>query len=208
MRNIKSRSGTVMLAVALSLLCFVLISTHMTSGLYAKYMSTGSGSDSARVIKFGELAITETGDFTTNSSGNREFVFAPGTTFTKDIKISFGGSEAATLIFVSVHAPDWKVNEDYNYTDLNKQLTWSVDSSKWTHLKSDSGTHVYYMVLEPNEKINNVPFVANEGEIAVNENGTVNMYLNYPATLFTVKTYAVQANGFESIADAWDSVSN
>ena len=64
------------------------------------------------------------------------------------------------------------------------------------------------MVLEPNEKINNVPFVANEGEIAVNENGTVNMYLNYPATLFTVKTYAVQANGFESIEDAWDSVSN
>ena len=203
----KNKSGTIMLVIALILLLFVLVSLHMTSGLYAKYMSTGSGSDSARVIKFGELAITETGDFTV-SEGKHHFVFAPGTTFTKDIKISFGGSEAATLIFVSVHAPDWEVNEKYNYTDSNGQLTWSVDSSKWTHLKSDSGTHVYYMVLEPNEKINNVPFVANEGEIAVNENGTVNMYLSYPVTMFTVKTYAVQANGFESIADAWDSVSN
>lgn len=204
----KNKSGTIMLVIALILLLLVMVSLHMTSGLYARYISTGSGSDSARVIKFGELAITETGDFTTNSSGNREFVFAPGTTFTKDIKISFGGSEAATLIFVSVHAPGWDVNEKYNYTDSNGQLTWSVDSSKWTHLESDSGTHVYYMVLEPNEKINNVPFVANEGEIAVSENGTVNMYLNYPVTMFTVKTYAVQANGFESVEDAWDSVSN
>lgn len=204
----KNKSGTIMLVIALILLLLVMVSLHMTSGLYARYISTGSGSDSARVIKFGELAITETGDFTTNSSGNREFVFAPGTTFTKDIKISFGGSEAATLIFVSVHAPDWKVSGDYNYTDLNEQLTWSVDSSKWTRLKSVGESYVYYMVLEPNEKINNMPFVANEGKITVSENGTVDMYLNYPTTMFTVKTYAVQANGFESVEDAWDSVSN
>lgn len=52
MRNIKSRSGTVMLAVALSLLCFVLISTYMMSGLYARYTSSGSGDDTARVAKF------------------------------------------------------------------------------------------------------------------------------------------------------------
>ena len=112
------------------------------------------------------------------------------------------------MIFVSVHAPDWEVSGDYNYTDLNEQLTWSVDSSKWTRLKSVGESYVYYMVLEPNEKINNMPFVANEGKITVSENGTVDMYLNYPTTMFTVKTYAVQANGFESVEDAWDSVSN
>lgn len=34
------------------LLCLTLFSLHLTSGLYAKYISTATGSDSARVAKF------------------------------------------------------------------------------------------------------------------------------------------------------------
>lgn len=40
------------LRIALVLLCLVLLSTHFTGGLYARYRSTADGSDSARVAKF------------------------------------------------------------------------------------------------------------------------------------------------------------
>lgn len=48
--------------VGLVLACLVLISTHFTSGLYARYISTVSASDAARVAKFqitDTLAITD-----------------------------------------------------------------------------------------------------------------------------------------------------
>jgi hypothetical protein len=38
--------------VALVLLCCLLFSTHLTSGLYARYTTTATASDSARVAKF------------------------------------------------------------------------------------------------------------------------------------------------------------
>lgn len=48
------RSGKVNIPLCLAavLLCLVLFTTHMTSGLYARYTSTASGSDGARVAKF------------------------------------------------------------------------------------------------------------------------------------------------------------
>lgn len=49
------------LILSLILLCLTLISTHMTAGLYARYTSTGSGEDSARVAKFD---VTESGTLT------------------------------------------------------------------------------------------------------------------------------------------------
>ena len=46
-----------MLVIALILLLLVMVSLHMTSGLYARYISTGSGDDTARVAKF-DVATT------------------------------------------------------------------------------------------------------------------------------------------------------
>ena len=40
------------MCAALVLLLLTMISVHLTSGLYARYTSTASGSDSARVAKF------------------------------------------------------------------------------------------------------------------------------------------------------------
>lgn len=40
------------MCLAFVLLCLTLISMHFTSGLYAKYVSKGTGMDSARVAKF------------------------------------------------------------------------------------------------------------------------------------------------------------
>lgn len=44
--------GGILLRVALVLLCLVLLSVYLMKGLYARYQTTGNGSDSARVAKF------------------------------------------------------------------------------------------------------------------------------------------------------------
>ena len=53
--------GSMMMRIAAALICLVLISTHMMSGLYAKYTSRGTGSDSARVAAF-DVNVTGTPD--------------------------------------------------------------------------------------------------------------------------------------------------
>ena len=57
------------------LFCLTLVSFYMVSGLFAKYMTRGQGSDSARVIKFGDITLTETGDF--YEGGNKMWI-VPG----------------------------------------------------------------------------------------------------------------------------------
>ena len=46
------RLGSLMIRIALILLCLVMISVHMMSGMYARYTTSGTGSDDARVAKF------------------------------------------------------------------------------------------------------------------------------------------------------------
>lgn len=49
--------GSLMIRIALILLCLVMVSIHLMSGMYARYTTKASGSDSARVAKF-DVKIT------------------------------------------------------------------------------------------------------------------------------------------------------
>lgn len=51
------RLGSLMIRVALILLCLVMISVHMMSGMCARYTTKGSGGDDARVAKF-DVVVT------------------------------------------------------------------------------------------------------------------------------------------------------
>lgn len=57
----KSSRPNWILRIAGVLLCLTLLSTHFTSGMMARYSTTVSGSDSARVAKF---EVRQTGTFT------------------------------------------------------------------------------------------------------------------------------------------------
>ena len=185
----------------------VLLSSHFTAGPYAKYISQSTGSDGARVIKFGDLTVTETGDFTSVGTNENQFIFTPGVDLKKDIRVSFEGSEASTIVFITIKADGWTVTGNRNFTDTqNRQLTWSVDNG-WTYLKSESGTYVYYKSLAPNEVLNNSQFIK-DGKIQVNTNGTVDMYYDYPDVSFSVRGYVVQANKFANASEAWASISS
>jgi hypothetical protein len=207
--NRKISQGELMMLLAGVCLCLVLISLHITSGLYARYTTSASGSDSAGVIQFNQLTVTENGSFTESGSGENTFVFAPGVPMEKDIKISFGGSEASTIVFVAINAPNWKVTGDTKtvFTDAQGCLSWRV-AEGWTFLESDQDLHIYYKELKPNETLSEVRFI-DGGTIQVGASDTMDtmkIYESYPPTKFSVRGYAVQANEFETVAAAWDSV--
>lgn len=125
----------VMMRVAAMLLVCVLASTCGISGTFAKYVTTGSGSDFARVAKWGveinaknnalftDMYETEvdankgifTGNFTVDSA-NGEDVVAPGTKGTvTDISIT-GTPEVAVEVKVEstvTLTDNWIVNGDF-----------------------------------------------------------------------------------------------
>lgn len=94
MRQRKIRHNPAML-LAMILLCLTLISTHLTAGLYARYTSTGTGTDEARVAKF---EVTESGAFTTTFQAETY----PGDTEERKIQIE-NKSEVAVNCTVTLN---------------------------------------------------------------------------------------------------------
>ena len=118
------------------------------------------------------------------------------------VLISSGGSEASTIVFVAINALDWKVTGDTKtvFTDAKGHLSWQVAKGR-TFLKSDQDLHIYYKELKPNEPLSEVRFI-DGGAIQVGASGTMEIYESSPPTKFSVRGYAVQANGFETVAAA------
>lgn len=225
----KNRSN-IMLRIASFLFICVLASTVMLSGLLARYTSTGSGGDGARVIKFGDLTITETGDFVRHDNHN-DFIIVPGVEAKKDVNISFTGSEAQTYLFVklNLNGSYWspytlnssdpmymkKFKVSYDSTEI---LHWSI-CKDWNYL--DGTSYVYYKVIEPSSGAVSYDFIAdtvsngNDGKIVFSSDITKEFMKNElgePGGVkryFTldINAYVVQANGFDNVNDAWASLS-
>ena len=219
----KHREPVLNAAMCLAVVLFwlVIITTYMSSGLFAKYSTMGMGGDSARVIQFGELTVTETLDIGVTPNGGN-LIFVPGTTMKKDITVDFEGSEADTVVFVELEAKGWNFTAP-NATDPasfelkqgeNTLMSWEVESG-WNYLASDGERHVFYIFLDSNTPLKNKP-VIKDGKVTVN----VATYDAYDALAgadlnLDITAYAVQANGFyapdrDTAVDvataAWNSV--
>ena len=208
------------------LFCLTLFSFHLTGGLYAKYTTTGAGGDSARVITFGELTLTEKGIFTTKDENDvsfNEFIVTPGVDIEKQAVVSFSGSEAATYVFVEVVPTGWTPSENNTFTYSFKSgntLSWSI-ADGWTYVKNTSNPYVYYMELAPNtvlpsltDDITTVNGITDQyvtvidgGKITVSEEITENDLSNMRDLSIQFKASAVQSGGFESAEAAWKSLS-
>ena len=219
----KKREPVLNKAMSLAVVLFwlVIITTYMSSGLYAKYSTMGAGGDEARVIRFGELTVTETLDTGITTTGGN-LIFVPGTTLQKKLTVDFEGSEAATFVFVELDTTGWDFTPQ-NATngatlalkqDGNILLFWKV-ADGWEYLASDGNKHVFYTALEPNEALTEKDFIAG-GKITV----SVATYDAYDALRgvdlkVNVTAYAVQANGFavsnnmeDNVIAAWNSIKN
>ena len=206
MKNTKRKTAVnPMIMLSAILFCLVLISTSMTSGLYARYTARGTGSDSARVIKFNNIEVIETGDFTSDGEGNNIFAVVPGINLNKTVTISFGGSEAATYVFVVAETPGWTRDDNGTFKDASGLMSWKVNTNAWTYLPTNDGKYVYYKELAPNTSYTN-NFILNNTITVSKANDYLSIFKDYPETKIIVTAYAVQANGFDDVKEAWASL--
>ena len=219
-RNKKSAIRNVPMTLACVLFCLTLLSTHFTSDLYARYTTSDSASDGARVVKFGEIHIKETADFTT-IDGQKVLTVAPGVDIGKSARLSFGGSEAETFVFLQVtttvteddskiNDAVWSVADNKIFTLKNGEkniLSWAL-ADGWTYhtTSADTSTRVYYKKLAPNEKLDAVELIAG-GKVTVPETVVKKDLAAFDSINVIFKASAVQANGFANASDAWNSVS-
>ena len=219
-----SKKNNLMLRFASLLLVCVLVSTYALCGLLAKYATSGSSGDDARVAKFEKVDVNETGNFTT-VDGKNVFYIIPGTTLTKDVTIDFKASETAAYVFVEMTLTDnigaWTRTPDAD-GDMyglkiggSDMLSFSVESGsdEWIYYTSESvGTnatrYVYYKEVDVHGKIDDADFIADDGQIVVSPNITRTMIKNgnFNNLKIDIRAIAAQSSGFTDLADAWGSV--
>lgn len=195
--------GSILIRVAAGLFILTMISIYLLGGLFARYVSSGHGSDSARVAAFGNLTLTETGDF--DGTENKKGMIIPGVPLTKDATITFTGSEMATVVFVEVIVPKdtWKTtdNRAFSYGGLS----WTV-ASGWEYLDRDqyaeNDRYVFYKTLDPNTELNNEKIVK-DGEIFVSEEITKAAITGLANGDLAFRASVIQAGGFKTVGEAW-----
>lgn len=220
----RASGGNKAIWLAIVLFWLVVLTTYLSAGLFAKYVTRDDGGDEARVITFGKLEVAE--NDVVGATG-QEYIFIPGVNLTKKVTVSFGGSEADTFVFISLEAKGWESADGRNFVLKDKEgkvlLSWSV-VDKWTPLMQEeireggkvTGTrYVYYMLLDSNETLA-AQHVLTGDKITVSQAtratyealSGMKLDLNITAT-------AVQANGFytaendtelKAATAAWNSV--
>lgn len=187
--------GDKLLFFAGILFCLVLISTALLGGLFARYVTTDSGSDSARVAKFGNLTLTETGDFV--GERQKTGIIIPGVDLNKKVTVSFEASEVATIVFVEVTAPNWIVAG--NTFMKGTLLSWTL-ADGWTHLPQSE--YVYYRELPPNTALS--ADIIKDGIITVSTNIKESNVHTLKNLNLTFRASVIQNDGSLTPAAAWD----
>lgn len=195
--------GAILIRVAAGLFILTIISIYLLSGLFARYVSSGHGSDSARPATFGDLTLTETGDF--DGTATKKGMIIPGVPLTKNATVTFTGSEMATVVFVEVMVPEdtWETAD--NRTFSYGGMSWSV-ASGWEYLTKDlySGKdrYVFFKILEPNTQLNGEEIVK-DGEISVSEEITKAAIAGLANGDLSFRASVIQAHGFKTVSEAW-----
>lgn len=190
--------GEKLLFLAGVLFCLVLITTAMMGGLFARYVTTGTGSDSARVVKFGQLTLTETGDFPENAQKEKTGIIIPGVDLNKKVTVSFEASEVSTLVFVKVDAPDWTVVDNKTFMK-GTLLTWAL-ADGWSYLPGSK--YVYYQELAPNTALSDADIIQN-GVITVSKSIKEGNIQSLDDLSLSFRACVIQSGGFADAAEAW-----
>ena len=184
--------------LACVLLCLTLISMHLTGGLFARYITSGTGSDSARVVAFGDLTLTETGDFV-EAGGKKTAKIIPGVDLNKKVTLSFEASEVDTIVFVEVSAPGWTVSDGKTFMK-GTHLSWSV-AEGWNHLPGTQ--YVYYKVLDTNTALTDVDIIQG-GVIHVSKEIKESNIQSLDKLNISIQASVIQNDGSLTPETAWD----
>lgn len=188
------------------LLCLVMITTALMGGLFARYVTYGTGSDSARVAKFGELTITETGDF--DGTAVKKGMIIPGVDLTKNAAVDFEGSEMSTYVFVEVILSDNWERADNTFS-AGSHLSWTM-ADGWIYHTEDTYNgnkrYIYYQELEPNAVLTAAPIIADGGKITVSPGITKAQITALGNTAISFRASVIQSGGFETAGEAWTAL--
>lgn len=201
--NGKHRAKRVKLPLRAYLLYLLVASFLMTGVTFSKYIAASTGGDSARVATIQELRIDESGSNGLTTADKGKWVVIPGVPLEKDARVVFGGSEAATYVFVKLSTTgSWATADHKTYTisDGNTELMSFAVADGWSYLAPG----VYYKIVAPNTALNEA--VIKDGTITVTRDVTEANIAQTGSTI-TLRAYAVQSSGFASAQDAWNSVS-
>lgn len=185
--------------VVLLLLCAVLVTGHIISGIYAAYVTENQGGDTARVISFGDITLENDKD--------NNMTLLPGNDGKMQSYVTFAGSEAMTYVFVVITLPTdaWSYdNGTLSAGDGN--ITLKVNTTDWTYYKTVDGQVVLYKALDPNTGLTNVEVFAN-GTVTVSTE-TTNAQLSAASGSMKVDAIAIQGNGFDDVEAAWKAASS
>lgn len=205
MANIKKTARVnIPMCMACALFCLVLISFHLTSGLYARYSDRSNGADTAGVMSFGILTLIETGDF----EEDEMLMIIPGVDLTKKAVISFDGSESTSYIFAEIiPSAEWQTadNMEFYITSGSKTLMkWSVKDT-WNFLQEKDGAYIYYQELSPNMSLAE-DVIADGGNITVSDQINKDEIQDMTDISIKLRAAVIQSNGFEGPTDAWSSL--
>ena len=160
-----------MFHVGLVLFCLVLFSTYLTGGLYARYTTSASGSDSARVARF---EITGVDSWTNQGEIDLDLnFFDPNkTSASLDFTIS-SASEVAVKYDVVITMPTLSNNSDYQEwlkielkegENILKTLTADDESTVvftfddvGEFAPNQSGAHAYTLVFSITDQFLGIP---------------------------------------------------
>ena len=196
-----------LLKVQVCLVYLIVVTTLLTGVTFSKYVTRSSGEDTARVIRMGQVSISETGSFT-----DGKLVLIPGVDLVKDASVIFEGSESATYLFLEVAvSKQWETSDHKKYQTKNDgiaMMEWQM-SDDWKYLCSSSGgdSHVYYYPLEANQNLN-YDIIKDNGKITVSEKMKKADLeeLTNQELFIGFRAFVVQSGGFATVQDAWESV--
>jgi len=202
----KKAKMNIPMCTACVLLCLTLFSVYLCGGMYARYIVTESGEDAARVITFGNLTLSEAGDF----YDTNKLMLIPGVNLQKRAWVDFAGSESETYVFVEVTPSSaWSSSVDHRTFSVvmgGKTLMSMGIATEWTYLPTSGGSCVYYREVAPNDALSNAQIIANDGLVAVSDQITRTEMASLTGLSLSLRATVVQSGGFDSAAAAWASV--
>ena len=190
--------GEGMMWIAGVLFCLVLITTAMMGGLFARYITSDTGSDSARVVAFGNLILKETGDFVAVGD-KRTAKIIPGVNLNKKVTLSFEASEVDTIVFVEISAPGWTVPDGKTFM-MGTQIHWFM-AEGWNHLPGTQ--YVYYKELDTNTALTDVDIIR-DGVIHVSNEIKESNIQSLDKLNISIRASVIQNDGSLTPETAWD----
>lgn len=188
---------SVSMKVVVLLLAVVLLIGCVAGGTLAYLMAKSSTVTNTFVAgEIGTLNLSET-------TGN-SYIVTPGVDITKNPTVTFNGNNVAAYVFLKVDATGWTVSgTDTTFTysvGTNQEMKWVLDG--WTKLEDG----VYYKEVAANAGEQSWS-VIKDNKITVSSEITKANISDYTKGL-TFTAYAIQKDGFNSVADAWTQAKN